>query len=461
MTVAPMSCVASATIMFMILRSKKKLKDPYRRIIFCMSMYDIFSSLPVALRPFKVLLTSSGHSSLALGTQASCDLLTYIQIVGVVGTPMYSLSLNIYYLFVIKYSMRERHFRRKVEPFIHIIPALWTLGGATFALFSKMFNPGASGGCFLASKPLGCQKNDDIECERGENAPRFFLFFGAIPISLCFLGIFYTLLKIYCTIRSQETLMNKYRIRRVSYKLTTKVTDPSSSFTGNTENILARRKPKKIKSKGRGFLRLAYLYVLGFMVTYTFAYVVQFMTIAGRKPTFTILLLDRLFQPCQGVCNIFIYTSTYVKVYRENNPDLSWFQSFLNVIRKGGDDDMDVSARRSASTRRMSVRSLGQSHQSRRRSSLYARNVLLSSRSNRGDTIPVHHSNVEIIALKARRLSQVHFDVNCAKNEIVDRTNVEPLSSPTSCALESTDEQVVKDNKSLEEARKKQTTPPS
>jgi hypothetical protein len=144
MTVAPMSCVASATIMFMILRSKKKLKDPYRRIIFCMSMYDIFSSLPVALRPFKVLLTSSGHSSLALGTQASCDLLTYIQIVGVVGTPMYSLSLNIYYLFVIKYRMRERHFRRKVEPFIHIIPALWTLGGATFALFSKMFNPGKS-----------------------------------------------------------------------------------------------------------------------------------------------------------------------------------------------------------------------------------------------------------------------------------------------------------------------------
>jgi len=233
--------------------------------------------------------------------------------------------------------------------------------------------------------------------------------------------------------------MNKYRIRRVSYKLTTKVTDPSSSFTGNTENILARRKPKKIKSKGRGFLRLAYLYVLGFMVTYTFAYVVQFMTIAGRKPTFTILLLDRLFQPCQGVCNIFIYTSTYVKVYRENNPDLSWFQSFLNVIRKGGDDDMDVSARRSAS-RRMPVRSLGhQSHQS-------------SRSKNRGDTIPVHHSDVEIVPLKSRRLSQVHFDVNCAKNEIVDRTNVEPLSSPTSCALESNDEQVVKDKEMLEEA---------
>ncbi len=109
-----------------------------------MSLYDIFSSLPGALRPFKVPRTATDNvdDSISLGNQASCNFLTYFQVIGIVGTPMYSLSLNIYYLFVVKYSMREQKFRRKVEPFIHAIPAIWTFGGATFALVSKMFNPG-------------------------------------------------------------------------------------------------------------------------------------------------------------------------------------------------------------------------------------------------------------------------------------------------------------------------------
>jgi hypothetical protein len=218
---------------------------------------------------------------------------------------MYSFSLNLYYLCIIKYNMREKRFQRKIEPFIHIIPAVWSVGGSTFALFSKMFNPGKStflnlslmfsqeahthriieyhhraigpsGGCFLSSKPLGCHKNDDVECERGENGPRFFLFYGAIPNFLCIIGIITTLVTIYAAVRSQEKKMNKYRIKRVSYKRSTRVAEPGYEENSNgneRERKKLEKKPKKIKSKGRRFLKLACLYVSGFMLTYVFSYV--------------------------------------------------------------------------------------------------------------------------------------------------------------------------------------------
>lgn len=119
----------------------------------------------------------------------------------------------------------------------------------------------------MASKPAGCKKNDDIECENGENAPRFFLIFAAVPISICFVVIVCTLLNIYWTIRRQEILMNKYRIRRVSFHLSTKVNESVNS----AQRI--KQRPKRKKSKGRHFLRLASLYVLGFIITYLFSYI--------------------------------------------------------------------------------------------------------------------------------------------------------------------------------------------
>ncbi len=70
--------------------------------------------------------------------------------------------------------------------------------------------------------------------------------------------------------------MNKYRIRRVSYKLSSKAIDHSSNNDSALKNLIRRVKPKKVKSKGRGFLKLANLYVLGFLVTYTFSYVSEY-----------------------------------------------------------------------------------------------------------------------------------------------------------------------------------------
>lgn len=396
----------------MILNSKNKLKNAYRRIIFGMCLYDIFSSLPIALRPFKVIPDDATIDALlAFGNQTSCNILSFIQIIGVVGTPMYSVSLNIYYLYLIKYNMRERTFRRKIEPYVHGIPAVWTLSGAIFALASQMYNPGSSGGCFVASKPVGCKKNDDIECENGEHASQFFLIFAAVPISICFVVIVCTLLNIYWTIRKQEILMNKYRIRRVSFHLSTKVNESvNSSICDNSILQRIKQKPKRKKSKGRHFLRLASLYVLGFIITYLFSYIVQFMSIAGKTPAYWILLVDRLLQPCQGICNIFIYTSPQVKDTRKNNPGMNLLSALIKVVRNVGGDDDDT---------RVSKRKTGTSAQKSSRSSLRssaAKSIQRQGRlCKRGGLIDTPSGNNELYNT-TKRNSIVHFEKNSTNN---------------------------------------------
>lgn len=83
------------------------------------------------------------------------------------------------------------------------------------------------------------------------------------------------------------------------------------------------------------------------------------MSIAGKTPAYWILLADRFLQPCQGICNIFIYTSPQVKDMRKNNPEMNLLSALLKVVRNaGGDDDQTrVSKRKSGTSAHNSSRS--------------------------------------------------------------------------------------------------------
>jgi hypothetical protein len=137
--------------------------------------------------------------------------------------------------------------------------------------------------------------------------------------------------------------------------------------------------------------------------------------LSGKKPPFAILLLERSLQPIQGVYNIFIYTFPYVAVQRKENPDFTWLQCFMKVIKSGGDDDLD------ATSRRMSVRR--QSINNRLRTSSIKRSFVRSLQCNRGDlTVPSKTSSVENLIVhsqKSRRNSMVQFNVDAVDADTV------------------------------------------
>jgi len=69
-----------------------------------------------------------------------------------------------------------------------------------------------------------------------------------------------------------------------------------------------------------------------------------------RKPIpFALLLLDRIFNPMQGLFNILVYCRPHVSSLRNHNLEYSWLKAFWLIVKSGGDNDSAGQSRRSNS----------------------------------------------------------------------------------------------------------------
>lgn len=160
-----LSLISSLTICISMIRSEKKLSSSYRRIIFGMSVYDIFLSLGMLFSTMASPKDTVGVWN-PMGNKLTCNIQGFFVYIGWVGAPLYNFGLCIYYLFISKYAMRESTFSKKVEPFLHLVPFLYTFSTATFFAIRGLYhNNGAF--CFLSPYPRGCLQNPNVDCERG------------------------------------------------------------------------------------------------------------------------------------------------------------------------------------------------------------------------------------------------------------------------------------------------------
>lgn len=258
-----------------------------------MSVYDILSSFAATFKIFKSTPDSVDAGMwLPLGNQASCNILTFVHIIGTVGVTMYSLNINIYYFYLVKRNMREEDFRKRIEPWLHTFPALWSISGAIYIWAAKLMNPTTTlGACFISATPLGCNKDDKIDCEgAGDKVFLITMVYMGIPLILCLVISIALLIAIWHKVRSQEKRMDKYRLRRVSFKMHVSLKDQESlelldvekETDGDGKNAILkalrerinrRRQMKRTPSKSREFLSSAYWYAAAFMITFTFPYI--------------------------------------------------------------------------------------------------------------------------------------------------------------------------------------------
>eukprot|EP00554_Chaetoceros_debilis_P016210 CAMPEP_0194123900 /NCGR_PEP_ID=MMETSP0150-20130528/56459_1 /TAXON_ID=122233 /ORGANISM="Chaetoceros debilis, Strain MM31A-1" /LENGTH=644 /DNA_ID=CAMNT_0038817367 /DNA_START=59 /DNA_END=1993 /DNA_ORIENTATION=+ len=370
MATATISLVSSSAIVAMIYRSNKKLKDSYRRIIFGMSMFDICSSFAVTFKIFKSTPESSNANMwLHLGNQTSCNVLTFLHILGTVGVTMYSLNINIYYFYLVKRNMKEKDFREKIEPFLHAVPALWSISGAIYFWAAKLMNPSTvMGTCFIAATPLGCNKDDEVDCEgAGDKVFLITMLYMGCPLVLCFALSIVLLVAIWYKVRSQEKRMDKYRFKRVSFKMRVSLKDQESlevldvekEGDGDGSNAILkalkarinhRRQMKRTPSKSREFLTCAFWYAAAFVITFTFPFIVIISALTGAEAPFALKILSRLLQPLQGLFNMLVYTRPHVRNYRSSHPESKWLEALLHVVSKGGDDDRTAMQRSRNST---------------------------------------------------------------------------------------------------------------
>ena len=404
-----LSLVGSSLLIFTILRSKKKLSVPYRRIIFGICVLDVFQSLGSTSSIFLSPKELHIHR-LSIGNVTTCDIQGLFLTIGAIGVPMYLCSLCTYYFCIIRLNMRKLTFK-KIEPYLHTVPILYSLFCGVFALTNKYIN-NAGLVCYVAPDPITCDIIPEEKCTRGEGATQFRVNFLTFPTMAIFVIVCTTMSVITHWVRKLETRRKKYSFPRSTQSSVQLGYQSEASFDGGVEDPHGRlskkkghqllglriknaiffwRSPSSSASNDEGSARnnipaeashsplpthsvsnrrrrshrttdrtreigtQAFLYIGSYVVSYGFVWAQQLYNVVLKKPTpLAISVLASIFFPLQGFINMFVYCRPHIVSLQKDFPDeYNWFQAFVRVLKSGGDDPLTPQERRLNSMHRV------------------------------------------------------------------------------------------------------------
>jgi len=340
MITGPISVISSMTIIVMILRSTKALSIPYHRILFGLSIADILASIGMSTGS---LLAPKGSPLLwkSFGNQSSCDVQGFIYILGSIAEPLYNCSLQLYYLCMIKYKIKNKDIQRKIEPFLLCVPILYGMTGAIVSLFTESINASGSW-CYIDTYPPKCLHDVDVECTRGKDAYLLRILFGAIPFTSSFTFMCIAMIMLYRTARDREIATNQYTFKASALAL---------SPPERLEDTKGRRKRRlSIKDSIAQTLRKSPLdedsrrseRILDRIMQYFAAYLLAnfFLLMAGFVDLFfgrfvaPLFILQNIFYPLQGFYNLLVFIHPRYKTLLKSG--LSGLQAFFGAIQSYG-----------------------------------------------------------------------------------------------------------------------------
>ena len=127
--------VFSGCIVFIILRDHSRRNRLYHRLLLGISCCDISSSFWIGMSTWPI--PSESGAKWAIGNDRTCQVQGFfLQLV--IWSSFYNASLSIYYTLVIRYNWKERELK-KLEWFMHGVPALWSIGSAVSGLILDVF----------------------------------------------------------------------------------------------------------------------------------------------------------------------------------------------------------------------------------------------------------------------------------------------------------------------------------
>lgn len=89
-----------------------------------MSVFDIFQSAAIAVSSVAILRETETYG--AKGNDSTCTVQSFFIMLGL-SVPLYTSSLNLFYLLTIQYKMSHDRFTSAVEPILHIVLILFPL----------------------------------------------------------------------------------------------------------------------------------------------------------------------------------------------------------------------------------------------------------------------------------------------------------------------------------------------
>ncbi len=138
------------------------LTTPFRRIIFGLSISDIFQSLALVFGPVSVphkefLTTSPETGEILWETSTSCRANGFVSHVSMLAVVMYVFHLSLYYLCKLKYRMADAY---KIERKMHVLIFVLSVTAGIWGHTMNFFHANAMRFSFCSAACWGCGDKD-------------------------------------------------------------------------------------------------------------------------------------------------------------------------------------------------------------------------------------------------------------------------------------------------------------
>ncbi len=347
-TSGALSSIFSLLIMYIIIRSEKRLSSSYHRIMFFMSFWDLVTSVAIAFTtmpmPIDNLLEFEKGS---VGNTFSCSVQGFLAYVGSCLGILSFCILNIYYLCKLRYKIQEELIRKYVETIGYVVSIVFSLFPGVQFWRHGLINPTPyEPYCTIGPYPFWCQYGSDNSCVRGEEVRH-----SSLLKFLLYRYLFIVIVAGFCTtIISMSLIVHAIRsdAKKVAKAAKKTLRDDTacassmkfkrSSLRGQTTKETTQENPTELESSALQRAQKAYhdsrvatiqalMYVGAFVLTWIFP-VLTFRL--GQSVA--VAMLKEIFNPLQGFFNGMIFVGHKVHNVLESNPEDSLCSAFHTVF---------------------------------------------------------------------------------------------------------------------------------
>jgi hypothetical protein len=345
-----LSLLGSSCIIWMLLaENRKKLKSVKYRFLFALCLCDIVNSLWFVFFSLPIPKDTPGVWG-AMGNYASCNTQGFFLQFGIIGS-FYNGALSLYFYKSLCSSMKDEQIARRYEKWIHIGCLVWPLGTAIAAWQQDLYSYSGLG-CWIAPEPLRCHRREDVDCIRGENAYIYAWVYTGIPLILLCMCIVYSMTMIYMKVKEVSRRAEMWSTRMVLGA--SSLSNPSrvdvtqwSDRNINDGSLHARSEAASQRGSISGkdnrdrsghaertkeVAWQAFLYVIAYVVTHMWAFVVVNIELGGGTTPAYLVLIENFFWPLQGFANVFIFLRPRIKSIQRSSPEMFYFTAAYHSV---------------------------------------------------------------------------------------------------------------------------------
>lgn len=329
MVTGSLSALSSGLILYVIFNSHEKLSTTYHRIVAFMSMFDIISSIFIALGT--IMMPSDNIYKFAgpmLGNQVSCKIQGWLIVFGLTGSNALYASLAWYFVCNFSYKMDLSKIKRRIEPFMCFYSLFLAFFVPSFYLSKDYLSPNPYDSfCIIVPYPDSCNETnwyDWDNCFFDEGVLDDYYKWVSVAIAvvlvqslLVVIGMSLILLTVYKNNQEIKALLFEKSESTSSTELDTYVDDS-----------LDRNKKLEDVKYARVLIRQALMYIGTYFLTWT----LNTISVSFGVSSFTLDAFNCILFPLQGFWNLIIFLYDKAYLVRQSYEPISFWNSIRLIL---------------------------------------------------------------------------------------------------------------------------------